>query len=60
MIAKDAQERIFAGFVHPDSMADATLNFVLPAYDRALTLQATTDHEQCRVGITSVLGEQEI
>ena len=58
--SEDAQERIFAGFVQPVSMANAILNFVLPAYERALTLQATAGQEQCRVGITSVLGEQEI
>ena len=58
--SEDAQERIFAGFVQTDSVGNAILNFVLPAYERALTLQASAGHEQRRVGITPILEEREI
>ena len=51
-------ERIYAGFVEPDSIGGAILNFILPAYDKALTLQDAVGQGRDRVRITSVLGEQ--
>ena len=55
---EDTHERLFAGFVEPDSIGGAILNFTLPAYDKALTLQAAARQGRDRVGITSVLEEQ--
>ena len=55
---ENTHERLFAGFVEPDSIGGAILNFILPTYDKALTLQAAADRGRGRVRITSVLGEQ--
>lgn len=50
-------EKLFAGFVEPERISDAILNFILPAYDKALTLQAAAGQGRDRVHITSVLEE---
>ncbi len=52
-------ERVFAGFVQPATIGTTILNFILPAYDRALTLQATAAQDQSPVRLTSGLEERE-
>lgn len=55
------ETRVFAGFVHPERVGDATLNFVLPAYDRALTLQAEVEQNRKLVCVTDdVLGDRQL
>ena len=54
------QERVFVGFVEPEAVGDSVLNYLLPAYERALTVQADAGGEVPCVVIEGVLEDREI
>ena len=57
---ENPRERIYAGFVEQESMGDAVLDFLLPAYEKALTLQGEVNEARQQICITGTDGKSEI
>ena len=60
IVGDNSQQRVFAGFVDSESIGDAVLNYVLPTYERALTLQADVGQEQRPIRLADVQKDGEI
>ena len=56
---ENGHERIFSGFVQPEHSGEAILDFVLPAYERALALQESVEQIDGRVSIAGGPGKQQ-